>query len=249
MGKLKDRAAIVTGAGTGIGRGIALAFAREGARVVAVGRRLEKVKETVDLIVKENGCALAAAADVSKATEVARMVEECRARFGGVDILVNDAGVHVPGGILRVTEEQWDWIMSINLKGVFLCSKAVAPVMLEKSWGRIINIASVGAITPSLNAAYCASKGAVVTLTKSMALELSPNGVTVNAICPGTVVTEMTRERLQDPTVRDQQLAKSRVGHFGEPADIGAGAVYLASEEARFVTGSVLVIDGGWTIT
>ena len=249
MNERKGRVAVVTGAGTGIGRGIARALARQGCRVVAVGRRLDKVKETADLIAKGNGRALAVSADVSKAADVARIVEECRAAFGAIDILINNAGVHVPGGILKVTEEQWDWIISVNLKGVFLCSKAVAPGMLERKWGRVINIASVGAITPSLNAAYCATKGAVVTLTKSMALELSPGGVTVNAICPGTTVTEMTRERLEDPAVRTQQLAKSRVGFFAEPADIAAGAVYLASEEARFVTGSVLVIDGGWTIT
>ena len=249
MNERNGRVAVVTGAGTGIGRGIALALARQGCRVLAVGRRPDKVQETADLVTRENGRALAVSADVSKAADVARMVEKCRAALGAIDILVNNAGVHVPGGILKVTEEQWDWIMSVNVKGVFLCCKAVAPAMLERKWGRIINIASVGAITPSMNAAYCATKGAVVTLTKSMALELSPGGVTVNAICPGTTVTEMTRERLEDPAVRPLQLAKTRVGFFAEPADIAAGAAYLASDAARFVTGSVLTIDGGWTIT
>jgi 2-keto-3-deoxy-L-fuconate dehydrogenase len=120
--------------------------------------------------------------------------------------------------------------------------------MLERGWGRIVNIAGVSAIMPSTSAAYSASKAAVVALTKAMALELSPGGVTVNAICPGTVLTDMMRERLSDPAARAAQLAKSRVGRFGEPSDIAAGAVYLASPEASFATGTVLTIDGGWTI-
>ena len=193
--------------------------------------------------------ALAVATDVSSADGIDKMIETCRSQLGDPSILVNNAGVHVPGGVLTVTEEQWDWIFSINLKGAFLCSKAVAPSMVRGGWGRIINIASVGAITPSMNAAYCATKGALVTLTKSMALELSPKGITVNAICPGTTVTEMTRERLEEEATKQANLAKTRVGFFAEPSDMAAGVVYLASDGARFVTGAVLPIDGGWTIT
>jgi NAD(P)-dependent dehydrogenase (short-subunit alcohol dehydrogenase family) len=133
-------------------------------------------------------------------------------------------------------------IMSINLRGVFLCSKAVLPSMLDKGWGRIINIASASAITPSVNAAYCASKGGVVSLTRSMALQLSPRGITVNAIAPGPVLTEMTSEMFNDPHVREHVLGKSLVGKIGEPSDVAAAALYLASDEASFVSGSILTV-------
>jgi NAD(P)-dependent dehydrogenase (short-subunit alcohol dehydrogenase family) len=248
MTRLAEKVAVITGAGTGIGQAIALACAEEGALIVAAGRRREKVEDTCRMIDREGGVALPLAVDVSKSEDVHHMVSTCVKELGRLDILVNNAGVRCPGGILALSEEQWDWVMSINLRGVFLCCKAAAPIMVRGGWGRIVNISSAAAITPSPNIAYSTSKGALVTLTKSMALELSPRGVTVNAVCPGTVVTDMTREMLSDPDVRRSQLQKCRTGRFGEPAEIAAAVVYLTSAGSEFVTGSVLVVDGGWTI-
>jgi 3-oxoacyl-[acyl-carrier protein] reductase len=246
--RLAGKVAIVTGGGSGIGRAIALALAAEGARVAVAGRRPDRLAETIDLIRQTGGEGLAFSADVSCADQVAEMVGACVSGLGSPSILVNNAAIHVGGGILDVDEADWDRLMATNLKGVFLCSKAVSPGMLASGWGRIINIAGVSAITPSPNVVYSTAKGAVVSLSRAMALELSPGGITVNAICPGTTLTEMMAPRLKDPAVRAQQLAKSRVGFFGEPMDIAAGALYLASPEARFVTGTVLTIDGGWTL-
>jgi 3-oxoacyl-[acyl-carrier protein] reductase len=248
MTRLAGKVAVVTGAGTGIGQAIALACAKEGASVVAAGRRREKVEDTCRMIGSAGGEALPFTVDVSKPDDVDGMVAACMEQFGRLDILVNNAGVRLPGGILSLTEEGWDWVMSINLKGAFLCAKAAAPIMVRNGWGRIVNISSAAAITPSPNIAYSTSKGALVTLTKSMALELSPRGVTVNAVCPGTIVTDMTREMLSDPDVRRSQLQKCRTGRFGEPAEIAAAVVYLTSAGSDFVTGSVLLVDGGWTI-
>jgi NAD(P)-dependent dehydrogenase (short-subunit alcohol dehydrogenase family) len=245
---LDGKVAIVTGGGSGIGRAIALALSREGARVAVAGRRAQPLAETVDVIQQGGGEALAVQTDISKAKQVVALVERCERALGSPGILVNNAAIHLGGGILDVDEDGWDRLMATNLKGVYLCSRAVAPSMLAQGWGRIINIAGVAAITPSPNVVYSTAKGAVVSLSRAMALELAPGGVTVNAICPGTTLTEMMRPRLADPAIRAQQLAKNRVGFFGEPEDIAAGAVYLASPAARFVTGSVLTIDGGWTL-
>jgi 3-oxoacyl-[acyl-carrier protein] reductase len=213
------------------------------------GRRLERAQETAGLIAAQGGTGWALAADVAKTADVTRMMGECVTRFGPVDILVNNAGVRAPSGILAVSEAQLDYLLAVNVKGVYLCCRAAAPLMIEKRWGRIINIASVAGIRASINAAYCASKAAAVALTKSMALELSPRGITVNAICPGTIVSEMTEAQLSDAKERAYLLSRSLVGRIGEPADVAAGAVYLASEEAGFVTGAILAIDGGWTIS
>jgi len=248
MSQLAGRVAVITGGGTGIGQAIAVACAKKGASVVAVGRRREKVEETCRIIDREGGVAVPLAVDVSKSEDVNIMVDTCVEQLGRLDILVNNAGVRFPGGILSLTEEGWDWVMSINLRGAFLCCKAAAPIMVRNGWGRIVNISSAAAITPSPNIAYSTSKGALVTLTKSMALELSPRGVTVNAVCPGAIVTDMTREMLNDPEVRRSQLQKCRTGRFGEAAEIAAAVVYLTSAGSDFVTGSVLVVDGGWTI-
>jgi 3-oxoacyl-[acyl-carrier protein] reductase len=248
-GRLAGKTAIVTGAGTGIGRGIALALAREGAKVLVTGRRESKIRESAALIAAERGIAEPYAGDVTKAADVARMVQACQCAFGPVEILVNNAGVRIPYGILNVSESQLDRMLAVNVKGIYLCSRAVIPGMLERKWGRIINIASVAGIRTSINAGYCASKAAAVAMTKSMALEFSPYGVTVNAICPGVIVSELSEPDLQNPKEHAYLLSRTLVGYIGEPSDVASGAVYLASEEARFVTGAVLAIDGGWTIT
>lgn len=248
MTALRGKVALVTGGGTGIGRAVAMALAADGAAVAVAGRRPEPLQETVSLIEQAGGRAVACIADVSVADAVAQLMADCARRLGGPDILVNNAAIHLSGGILDVDEAGWDRLMTTNLKSVFLCSKAAAPTMLANGWGRIINISGVSAILPSASAVYSTAKGAVISLSRAMALELSPGGITVNAICPGTTLTDMIKPRLADPAVRAQQLAKSKVGFFGEPEDIAAGAVYLASPAARFVTGTVLTIDGGWTL-
>lgn len=248
MAQLTGKVAIVTGGGTGIGQATAVALAREGACVAAVGRRIERVQETCRMIDDEGGTSLPLAADVSMAREVERVVDACVEKFGGVDILVNNAGTRAVGGVLSLSEDDWDRVIDTNLKGVFLCSKLVAPLMVKSKWGRIVNISSVSAITPSPNIAYSTSKGAIVTLTKSMALELSPKGINVNAVCPGTIVTDMTRGILSDSAVHEEQLTRTRVGRFGDASEIALAVLYLCSAGSGFVTGSVLVIDGGWTI-
>jgi len=251
MFNLKGKKALVTGASRGIGRGIALALAKQGA-AVAVNYRSSKDKaETVVAAIREMGCdSLAVQADVSQKEEVAVMIEKVMAELGGIDILVNNAGVAIFKSLDQLTEEDWDKTLAVNLKSQFLCTRAVAPIMEKQKWGRIINIASIasgGVGVGFLNLAhYCASKGGVVALTEELALELSPRGINVNAIGPGVIDTDMTAALKGDPKTMMGLMARIPKKRLGKPTDIGAAAAFLASEEADYITGTILYVDGGW---
>lgn len=241
--KLADRVAIVTGAGSGIGRAIAQTFAREGAVVVVVDFNTEFGQDTRDEIVQKGGTALFLAGDVSDKDQVREMVRRSIEEFGRIDILVNNAGVIKESPFLAVEEEDWDRMMRVNLKGVFLCSQAAAHHMVSRKYGKIINISSrayMGAIHQS---AYVASKGGVVSLTRAMAMELAPHGINVNSIAPGAVETPLLRNI--DPKRLEKALAAQPMGKFGNPQEIAAFVLFLATDEAAFITGQTIVVDGG----
>lgn len=245
--RLKQRNAIVTGAGSGIGRAIARAFAGEGASVAIVDRNLESARASADEIVADGGKAIAYGGDVSSAMDVERIMARHGDDFPRLDILVNNAGVGHLGTVTELDEAAWDMVMAVNVKSVFLCSKAAIHRMGKG--GRIINVASVaGLVASEGRAVYCASKGAVVMLTRAMALDHARRGITVNAICPGVVQTGMTAKALEDPAIRQEKLSKTPLGWLATPEDIAPAAVYLASNEAEFVTGACLVVDGGWSV-
>ncbi len=248
--RLENKIALITGGGTGIGAGIARVFAQNGAQVVVCGRREDPLKKVVDEIDKSGYEAIYCIADVSSQKQIQEMVETVSMKFGSVDILVNNAGVYIPDDVTSTSEEEWDRVMDIDAKGVYLMSKAVLPDMIKKGKGKIINIASIaGLFGFEKSAAYCAAKGAVVNLTREMALDYAPKGICVNAIAPGVIGTDMTAAFLDNDQVKQGFLSKTPVGRIGTPDDIAHGAVYLASDESDFVVGQTLVIDGGWTIS
>ena len=246
--RLKGKTAIVTGAGSGIGRACALALAREGANVALVGRRKKLLEEVAAEI---GNSAVVLAADVSKRGEAARIVEQTVSDFGSLNVLLNNAGVLHVGSAEQITEEQWDETFDINVRAVWLLSRAVLPAMRKAGGGSIINMASVLGINGARNrAAYAPSKGAVVLLTKCMAIDYGQEQIRVNAICPSFVETDLTAaviSKAADPnSVRAERIAVHPLGRLGQPEDIAGLAVYLASEESSWVTGSIFPVDGGY---
>jgi len=232
--RVAGKAAIVTGAGTGIGRAIALALAREGAKVAIAGRRREKLQEVAKTIEQAGGEAVATVCDVSSEADCQRAVTDAEKAFGGVNILVKD----------------WDRLMATNLKGPFLMSRAVLPSMRRAGGGAIVNVGSVlGLVAMKDRAAYCASKGGVTMLTKAMALDHAHEKIRVNCICPAIVETDLITELFSKSEdgrrARDARLATLPLGRFGKPDDIAELAVFLASEESSWMTGTAIPVDGG----
>lgn len=249
MARLKERVAIVTGGGSGIGRAIAKVFANEGAKVVVADCNENTAEETVEMIKSGGGQAIASKTDVSQADQVQSMVKLSVDTFGGLDILVNNAGVALMADLANTTEEIWQKTIDVDLKGVFLGIKLAVPEMKKRGKGKIINTASIAGLVGFQGiTAYCAAKGGVVNLTKETALDLAANKINVNAIAPGVIKTNMTVDILKDEKMAEGMLSQTPLGRFGEPEDIAYLALYLASDESDFMTGQTIAIDGGWTI-
>ena len=240
----KGKVAIVTGASRGIGRSIALSLAAEGARIVAVDMVPEGVEALAAEIKAMAGEAIAVQGNVTVAADAERMIDTAVAAFGRVDILVNNAGITRDALLLRMKDEDWDAVLSVNLKGAFLCSRAAAKVMSKQRYGRIINIASiVGQMGNAGQANYCASKAGLMGLTKSNARELAKRNVTVNAVAPGFIATDMT-EALPEK-VKQELAAQIPMERLGSADDIANAVLFLAAERSAYVTGQVLGVNGG----
>jgi NAD(P)-dependent dehydrogenase (short-subunit alcohol dehydrogenase family) len=250
--RLSGKVALITGGGTGIGRATALAFAREGASVAVAGRRLEKLREVIAEVQKQAGAGLAMECDVTRAQEVERAVKGTVERFGRLNVLVNNAGTLHVSTVEGISEEEWDRVMAVNVKGPFLMSRAVLPEFRKCGGGAIVNIGSVlGLFAVKDRVAYATSKGAVTMLTKSMALDQAHEKIRVNCICPSIVETELVKG-VFDETEQGQARLKARLatiplGRLGRPEDVAEMAVFLASEESSWLTGAAIPLDGGVT--
>ena len=251
MADLKNKVAIITGARRGMGRTHALALAASGAKIVVSDISKEDCQVVVEEIKKQGGEAIAVKCDVTKKGEVEEMVQAAIKKWGRVDILVNNAGIAEFASFLEMTEEQWDRTLDINLKGYFLCSQAAAKEMAkQKSPGVIINIASVamgqqGVGFPNI-VHYCASKGGIVAMTEALALELAPYNIRVNAVAPGMIETPMIDTVKSDPKMLAGLLTRVPLRRVGKPEEVSSLVLFLASDASSYMTGSTIVIDGGW---
>ncbi len=241
---LKDKVAIITGASRGIGKSIALLMAKNGAKVVVSARNQDLLDSLVAEIKASGGTALAVAGDVSSTEDANNLIASTVEAFGQVDILVNNAGITSDGLILRMKDEDWDTVLNVNLKGAFVCTRAAAKVMTKKRYGRIINISSVvGEMGNAGQANYCASKAGMIGLTKSNAKELAKRNITVNAVTPGFIATDMT-DNISDKA-REELYSQIPLGCLGEASDVAEAVLFLASEQAKYITGQVLGVNGG----
>jgi NAD(P)-dependent dehydrogenase (short-subunit alcohol dehydrogenase family) len=259
-GRLAGKVAVVTGAGSlgnglGNGKAASLVFAREGAAVFAVDRTLEAAQHTVDLITADGGTAVACQADVSREEDVARLVEECVATLGSVGVLLNNVGIGVVGGVADATLRSWELVQRVNLTSMFLTTRAFAPMMAGQGGGAIVNVSSVASVystgTPFVS--YSVSKAGVNQLTRVTAAEFARSGVRCNAVVPGlmdtpTVYAGLAADEADAGQLRAERSAMCPMGHMGDAWDVAHAALYLASDEAKYVTGALLVVDGGLSL-
>ena len=252
-GRLAGKVAIVTGAGSsgpGVGNGKAtsILFAREGARVLLADLHEERAKETLAAIEGEGGVASTVEVDVTNEEDARRLADTAMERYGRIDVLVNNVGISKRGSVLDVTPEEWDRVMAVNVKSMMLCSRYVVPRMKEGGGGSIINIASTAGLRAHHSTPYTTSKAAVIGLTFSMAADHGPDNIRVNAIAPGLVYTPMVAPRMEEG-MRERRMSAAPLGTEGTGWDVGWAAVYLASDEARWVTGVTLPVDAGLSVT
>ncbi len=248
--RLSGKIALVTGGGQGLGKAMAMALAEAGADVALAGRTLATCQESAVEIAAASGRRTRAfTVDVTRSDDVTRLAAEVAQGLGPIDILVNNAGNNIRGATQELSEADWDSVVDTNLKGPFLCSRAIGPEMVKRGWGRIINMGSIlSVIALPGRAPYASAKAGVANLTRALALEWAGTGVAVNAICPGPFGTEMNRALLNDPAKYQEFVRNIPLGRWGEPEELAGIVVLLASDASSFMTGSSVFVDGGWTV-
>jgi NAD(P)-dependent dehydrogenase (short-subunit alcohol dehydrogenase family) len=248
MRKLEGKTALITGASKGLGRAMAVALGQAGAHLLLVSRNLEQTQATAQAVLTAGGTAEALQADVTDEHQVAKLAKQVADRSGKIQILINNAGINIRKPITDFTLDEWNQVQNTNVTGVFLMCRAFVPLMKGQGYGRIINMTSIMShVAIAGRTAYATSKAGLLGLTKALALELAPEHITVNGISPGPFGTEMNKPIMENPEANQQFISKIPLGRWGKVEEVGQLAVYLCAEEAGFITGTDVLIDGGWT--